>query len=69
MLIYVYFFFLENKLANIEQSGKTAKITWTPTADQQKELSESGVKGQFIVRYDVDRVTNPNQILVMTKAY
>ncbi|XP_065201331.1 inter-alpha-trypsin inhibitor heavy chain H3-like isoform X3 [Planococcus citri] len=54
----------KNKLATIEQSGKTGKVTWSPNTEQQQQLSNSGVKGQFIVRYDVDRVSNPNQILL-----
>lgn len=54
----------KNKLATIQQSGNTSKVTWSPNTEQQQQLSDSGVKGQFIVRYDVDRVSNPNQILV-----
>jgi uncharacterized protein YegL len=43
---------------------RTAKITWSPSDKQQQQISDAGVKGQLIVRYDVDRVSNPNQILV-----
>ncbi|XKL64670.1 hypothetical protein PGB90_004756 [Kerria lacca] len=45
-------------------SDTTAKIIWIPDITEQQQISSNGVKGQFIVRYDVDRLSNPNQILV-----
>lgn len=55
----------ENKLAQISRkSGNTATITWSPTVKEQLTFTERGVKGQFIVQYDVDHKTTPNQVLV-----
>jgi len=39
-------------------------ITWSPTVIDQISFTELGVKGQFIVQYDVDHKSTPNQVLV-----
>lgn len=39
-------------------------VTWAPTPEEQKSQNSTGVSGQFIVKYDVDREENPQQILV-----
>jgi len=55
----------ENKLAKISrESGNKVTITWSPTAKEQLTFTENGVKGQFIVQYDVDHNSTPNQVLV-----
>lgn len=55
-----------NSLASIERvGGNSATIRWEPTLEQQEKMNkEAGAKGQLIVRYDVDRTSNPDQILV-----
>ncbi|KAK7598257.1 hypothetical protein V9T40_006492 [Parthenolecanium corni] len=45
-------------------AGESARIAWSPDGKTQEELSADGVNGQFIVRYDVDHTSHPNQILV-----
>ena len=55
----------KNKLAKISrESGNKATITWSPTAKEQLTYTENGVKGQFIVQYDVDHNSTPNQVLI-----
>lgn len=55
----------ENIDAKIHRpAGESAKISWSPNSQEQQELSADGVSGQFIVRYDVDHSSHPNQILV-----
>ncbi|XP_063231735.1 inter-alpha-trypsin inhibitor heavy chain H4-like isoform X2 [Bacillus rossius redtenbacheri] len=53
-------------LAEIELSPGRAAATvrWAPSKDQQKALRAQGVKGQLAVRYDLDRTSRPQQILV-----
>nr|CAD7402716.1 unnamed protein product [Timema poppensis] len=54
-----------NPLAKIERlSDTSAIIRWAPTPEEQKQLNSEGVKGQLVVRYDVDRESHPQQILV-----
>ncbi|XP_063223437.1 inter-alpha-trypsin inhibitor heavy chain H3-like isoform X2 [Bacillus rossius redtenbacheri] len=54
-----------NPLAQIARpSGSSATVRWAPSEDQQRGLSAEGVKGQLAVRYDVDRASHPEQILV-----
>jgi len=54
-----------NELAKIKEiSPKHKQVTWAPTADEQRSKKDSGLSGQFIVKYDVDRKDNPQQILV-----
>ncbi|XP_060854515.1 inter-alpha-trypsin inhibitor heavy chain H3-like [Rhopalosiphum padi] len=55
----------KNKLAKISrESGNKVTITWSPTAKEQLTFTENGVKGQFIVQYDVDHNSTPNQVLI-----
>ncbi|XP_050443341.1 inter-alpha-trypsin inhibitor heavy chain H3-like isoform X2 [Adelges cooleyi] len=55
----------KNKLAQISRtSGNSTTITWIPTVKEQLAFSERGVKGQFIVQYDVDHKSTPNQVLI-----
>ncbi|CAI6345355.1 unnamed protein product [Macrosiphum euphorbiae] len=55
----------KNKLAKISyESGNKATITWSPTVKEQLTFTEHGVKGQFIVHYDVDHKSAPNQVLI-----
>lgn len=42
-----------------------AKISWSPTTNDQKKLVKDGISGKFIVQYDVDRQSEAGQILVM----
>ena len=54
-----------NELANIEKIDSNVVIVrWNPTTEQQKEIAKDGVNGQLIVKYDVDREKNPQQIVV-----
>lgn len=63
--MYIYVNVLENKLAQISrESGNKTTITWSPTVKEQLTFTERGVKGQFIVQYDVDHESTPNQVLV-----
>ncbi|KAL4098181.1 hypothetical protein QTP88_022829 [Uroleucon formosanum] len=55
----------KNKLAKITyESGNKVTITWSPTVKDQRTFTERGVKGQFIVQYDVDHKSAPNQVLI-----
>nr|CAD7399796.1 unnamed protein product [Timema poppensis] len=54
-----------NTLAKIEHpTPNEAVIHWAPTLEEQKSINKDGVKGQLIVRYDVDRLAHPEQILI-----
>lgn len=62
---YMVDYFLENKLAHISrESGTKVTISWSPTIKEQLIFTEHGVRGQFIVQYDVDHKSTPNQVLV-----
>lgn len=64
-ILMIYKCISENKLAKISyESGNKATITWSPTVKEQLTFTEHGVKGQFIVHYDVDHKSAPNQVLV-----
>ncbi|XP_022172077.1 inter-alpha-trypsin inhibitor heavy chain H4-like isoform X2 [Myzus persicae] len=55
----------KNKLAKITyESGNKVKIIWNPSVEEQLKCTKLGVKGQFIVQYDVDHKSAPNQILI-----
>lgn len=55
----------KNELATIEKiDSNVVIIRWAPTQEQQKEIAKDGVNGQLIVKYDVNREKNPQQILV-----
>merc|ERR1712241_1283230 len=53
-----------NADVTIEQDSNTATITYKPTAAEQKELATTGVSGQFVVEYDVDRKNQNSDIQV-----
>lgn len=46
------------------ESDSKATITWSPNVTEQLTFTEHGVKGQFIVLYDIDHKSKPNEILV-----
>ncbi|KAL5240415.1 hypothetical protein ACI65C_007825 [Semiaphis heraclei] len=55
----------KNKLVNITyESGNKVTIKWRPSVKDQLTFTERSVKGQFIVQYDVDHKSAPNQILI-----
>lgn len=54
-----------NELATIERpNGQTAVIHWAADTEQQTQIAQDGVNGQLVVKYDVVRDTEPQQILV-----
>uniref|UniRef100_A0A1B6KKL4 VIT domain-containing protein n=1 Tax=Graphocephala atropunctata TaxID=36148 RepID=A0A1B6KKL4_9HEMI len=54
-----------NSLAKIEEKSPNHKVVvWAPTPEEQKSQNSTGLSGQFVVKYDVDREANPQQILV-----
>ena len=55
---------ITNPLATVERTSERAVISFTPTPDQQRELASDGIKGQFIVEYDVDRTSHTGEVLV-----
>ncbi|KAG8300341.1 hyaluronan metabolic process [Homalodisca vitripennis] len=53
-----------NSLAKIDEKSPTHKVVvWAPTPEEQKSQNATGLSGQFVVKYDVDRESNPQQIL------
>ncbi|KAK3102942.1 hypothetical protein FSP39_015126 [Pinctada imbricata] len=56
----------DNELAVIERpSPKSALITYRPTIDQQRQESERGIRGQFVVEYDIERENLAGELLVV----
>ena len=54
-----------NTLATIlRPTPHSAVVKFAPTPDEQRKLSNDGIKGQLVVLYDVDRSSFPSQILV-----
>ncbi|XP_063240182.1 uncharacterized protein LOC134540990 isoform X2 [Bacillus rossius redtenbacheri] len=54
-----------NAFAKIERPKPNQGIVrWSLSSEDQKKLGANGVRGQLLVRYDVDRKTNPEQILI-----
>uniref|UniRef100_UPI00398ECBE7 inter-alpha-trypsin inhibitor heavy chain H5 isoform X2 n=1 Tax=Pristiophorus japonicus TaxID=55135 RepID=UPI00398ECBE7 len=49
---------------NIEQTKTTARIRFTPTIRQQAGIAETGILGDFIVKYDVNRELGVGDIQV-----
>ncbi len=45
-------------------STSSAQISYTPTEEEQEKLIEHGITGQFVVRYDVERMEDVGEILV-----
>ncbi|XP_050533848.1 inter-alpha-trypsin inhibitor heavy chain H3-like [Daktulosphaira vitifoliae] len=55
----------KNKMAKITRtSSNSSTITWSPSIKEQIASSDQGINGQFIVEYDVDHESTPNQILI-----
>ena len=48
------------------EDTQTALVTYEPTPAQQAEVSEDGLRGQFIVEYDVQRDRDAGEIQVIT---
>ena len=48
----------------VRPSPKTAYIRYSPTKAEQLRESDRGVKGQFVVEYDIDHQDNAGEILV-----
>ena len=58
----------ENRNAKVEkdlQDSSKVHIQYKPSTDLQKEESKSGLAGQFIVQYDVDRKNESSDIQVI----
>jgi len=62
-----------NSLAKIEQPSSTeAQIWFSPSIEDQRELTKKladkkeqvGLRGQFVVQYDVDRDPQAGEVLV-----
>lgn len=67
--IYNYIFIVELIKVNTKRpTNNTAKISWVLDSKQQEQFSKDGVKGQFIVRYEVDRASE-SKILVSIYSY
>ena len=45
-------------------SDNEVKITYAPDSRVQKEASNNGVAGQFVVEYDVERTKSGGELLV-----
>ena len=59
------FIISENSLARIEKrTQQSAFIRFNPSEKQQKEISEYGVYGQFVVQYDVRRDASGGEMRV-----
>uniref|UniRef100_A0A161MIB0 Inter-alpha-trypsin inhibitor heavy chain h4-like protein n=1 Tax=Triatoma infestans TaxID=30076 RepID=A0A161MIB0_TRIIF len=55
----------ENKIVNITRpSGNKAIIHYSPNVDDQEKVGGHCFEGQFIVKYDVDRVHSCGQVLI-----
>lgn len=55
----------QHKNAIVSRLGnKAANIRWNPTYREQEAISENGMKGLLVIRYDVDRKSKSNQIVV-----
>jgi len=55
----------DNPIAVIRgENSSLVDITYKPSAQYQKELNQDGVKGQFIIQYDVDRKNQSSDIQV-----
>ena len=55
----------EHSLARINKLSPTsARISYRPTATQQREGGADGIAGKFIVQYDVERALDGGEIYV-----
>ncbi|CAG2189689.1 unnamed protein product [Mytilus edulis] len=56
----------KNALAIIERpTQKSATIHYAPTADDQKQMSDQGISGLFVVEYDVQRKFDAGEVMVV----
>ncbi|XP_071156829.1 inter-alpha-trypsin inhibitor heavy chain H3-like isoform X1 [Mytilus edulis] len=56
----------KNALAIIERPTQTsATIHYAPTADDQKQMSDQGISGLFVVEYDVERKFDAGEVMVV----
>lgn len=54
-----------NDIAIIERPGPDiAYVLYVPSAEYQRKKSDLGISGQFVVEYDIDRDSNPGEVLV-----
>ena len=47
-----------------QQDPQNALIKYFPSVDEQRQYSDDGFSGQFVVRYDIDRELDAGDILV-----
>ena len=58
-------FYAENELAVVHRAfPNRATVTYGPSEVQQRNASDQGVAGQFIVQYDVARARDGGEIQV-----
>ncbi|CAG2250625.1 unnamed protein product [Mytilus edulis] len=56
----------KNALAVIDRpTSKSATIHYAPTADDQKQMSDQGISGLFVVEYDVQRKFDAGEVMVV----
>ena len=55
----------KNALIDWTEGSAEASIKYSPDIEEQKAAGESGVEGQFIVKYDVDRKGRDNEVHVI----
>jgi len=59
----------ENKVAvvtkNVDGYQNNARIVFNPSTDYQKEAGAQGISGQFLVKYDLDRKSQENEVQVI----
>ena len=48
-----------------QPDSNTAFIKYFPSAEEQRQYSDEGLRGQFVVRYDIDRELDAGDVLVM----
>lgn len=54
-----------NTLAVVSRpTSKSARISYSPSEANQRQNSERGISGLFIVEYDIDRKTNAGDVMV-----
>ncbi len=50
-------------------TSKSATIHYAPTADDQKQMSDQGISGLFVVEYDVQRKFDAGEVMVKLYSY
>nr|CAD7262906.1 unnamed protein product [Timema shepardi] len=54
-----------NYLAEVEHpKPRMARVRWSASPQQQKDLNKEGVKGQLVILYDVNRTSHQDQVLI-----